>query len=379
MACCSSTKDPPAAPATGANPPGCAVAPCPLKVTVAITLSQPVACPGHPLSIKAVGTPSGGTYAWTVAGAELVDGAGSPVSAGDTVNLRFFKANDADGSIPEHTATVSVTYTHPNGTATDSKPVKVHKITFDVTDTDITSALTRANETDDNVNLEGTRGLNTMVTDPKVKIKIDPSCPRKAECAKNHRVGWLQTLISVDRRTRYTHTLNQLTKDPLPPLRDGDPKAGPSPFPFYDAAPFFTGDGNTQKAHHFDSPVQWPLGPQPWIDPRPDAPDPPPPKNRQLRLLFFQIAFHAWLVVQNDEWSKHDLPGSFAYQKHFDWSIHYDATVDTSKATGSRCAPQSSPPKIDPMTNGKGPSSPSLMDKCSNELNKLKSDPAPGI
>src|SRR4051794_32298543 len=93
----------PSAGDAGTCPPG-STAPCPLAVTVVINLSQPIACPGHPLPITATGTPSGGTYAWTVAGAELVDGAGAAVSTGAAVNLRHFKANDTDGKIPEHSA-----------------------------------------------------------------------------------------------------------------------------------------------------------------------------------------------------------------------------------------------------------------------------------
>jgi hypothetical protein len=340
-----------------------------------IQLSQPVACPGHPLQLTAVGTPGGGTYAWTVSGAELVDGAGSPTSTGPVVYLRSFKADDATGKIPEQNATVGVTYTHPNGTATDSKAVKVHKIDFDVTDTTITAGVTQANENAGSVKLGAAPGVDTMVTDPKVKIKLDASCPRKADCAKNHRVGWLQTLISVDRRVRYTHTLIQTTKSQPLPLRDGDPFAGPSPHPFYDAAPDFTGDNDTQTAHHFDSPSLSAA----WTDPRGGAPAPPPAVNRQLRQMFFQIGFHAWLVVQNKEWSQHDLPGSFAYQKHFDWSTHLDVTVDTTQAVGSRCTPQSVAPAISAMADGKGPDSPSLMQKCSNELNQVKVSAAPGI
>lgn len=318
-------------------------------VTVVINLSLPVACPGHPLAITAVGTPAGGTYSWTIAGdAQLVDGAGAALNAGATVNLRGFKPDDATGKIPEQTATVRVTYTHPNGTAHAEKPVKIHKIEFDVTETAITAGVTQANEAAARVALGGAPGVDTMVTDPHVKIKLDASCPRTTDCAKNHRVGWLQTVVSNDRRVRFTRT--QITVTVPLPLRDGDPAAGPSPFPFYDAAPDFTADGDTQTAHHFDSPDQG----APWTDPRVAAPAPPPAKNRQLRNIFFQCGFTAWLVVQNKEWSLHDLKGSFAFQKHFDWSIHLDVAVDTTAAVGSRCAPASAPPTIGPLTDGKG-------------------------
>jgi len=377
MCCCSSSSSsPPPAPGTGATPACASAAPCAVAVTVKIQLSQPVGCPGHPLQIDAVGTPGGGAYAWTVSGAQLVDGAGNPISAGPTVFLRGFKADDATGKIPEQTATVGVTYTHPNGSATDSKPVKIHKIDFEVTDTTITAGTTDATETGGFAQLGGQlNSTQTMVTDPKVKIKLDALCPRKTDCATNHRVGWLQTVISVDRRIRYTHTLIQTTKSQPLPLRDGDPFAGPSPHPFYDAAPDFTADNDTQTAHHFDTPG---LAGN-WTDPRPTAPAPPPAKNQQLRQMFFQIGFHAWLVVQNKEWSKHDVPGSFAYQKHFDWDTHLDVTVDTTQPVGSRCSPQTVVPTISAMAEGKGGASPSLMNACSNDLNVTTTTPAPGI
>ena len=165
---------------------------------------------------------------------QLVDGAGNPVSTGDTVNLRYFKAEDKDGSIPEHTATVSVTYTRPDGTAKDSKPVKIHKIDFEIKDKNITTGFTITDESAGGVALKGVDGTDTMVTDPKVKVKLDASCPRKTDCAKNHRVGWLQTVSTNERKARYTHTEVSVVV-PLP-IRDGDPFAGPSPFPFYDAA-----------------------------------------------------------------------------------------------------------------------------------------------
>lgn len=375
MCCCSSSSSsPPPPPPTGSCPAGGSTAGC-SGVKVEIQLTLPVACPGHPFEMKAVGTPGGGAYAWTTTGGALVDSSGAATSSGDTVYLRSFQPDDATGKVPEQNFTVSVTYTHPNGTANDSKPVKVHKIDFVITDTAITAGVTQANETAANVKLGAAPGVDTMVTDPKVQIKIDASCPRKTDCAKNHRVGWLQSVISVDRRSRYTHTLVQTTKSQPFPLRDGDPFAGPSPYPFYDAAPDFTDDNDTETAHHFDSPG---LGAT-WTDPRPAAPAPPPAANRKLRQMFFQIGFHAWLVVQNKEWAAHDVPGSFMYQKHFDWSTHLDVTVDTTQAVGSRCTPQSVAPSIDPMTDGKGGNTPSFMQACSNDLNVTTVTAQPGI
>jgi hypothetical protein len=333
------------------------------KVSVTIKLSQPVACPGHPLAITAVGSPGGGTYSWKVSGAELVDGAGNKIDKGDNVNLRYFHANDEDGGIPEHQAQVSVTYTHPDGTATDSKPVKVHKIEFEVTDKEIHTAFTVAKEHENIVKLAGMNGTDTMVTDPRVKIKIDASCPRKTDCARNHRVGWLQTVFTNERKARYTHTVESLVV-PLP-IRDGDPFTGPSPFPFYDAAPDFTDDGDKQTAHHFDSPGSGAT----WQDPRGDAPAPTlaKPKNRQLRQIVFKNRFTAWLVVQNKEWGLHDLKGSFAFQQHFTWEINYSPTVDMSKEIGKRCTPRKNALGKLEMTKGKGEENPNLKKATPNE------------
>jgi hypothetical protein len=360
----------------GAATPACdpTVQSCPLApVTVQISLSAAVACPGHPFSITAVGTPSGGTFAWTISEAELVDSSGNRVNAGNNVFLRGFQADDATGKIPEKTATVTVNYTHPNGTATDSKPVKIHKIAFDVTDTAITAGLTQTDENAAQVILGRVGGVDTMDTKPKVKIKLDPSCPRKTDCAKNHRVGWLQTVLTNDRRLRYTHTLITISV-PLP-VRDGNPASPPSRIPFYDEVADFTSDADVQIAHHRDGPGNGAA----WTDPRPTAPVPPPAKNRQLRKVFFQSGFRAWLVVQNKEWSAHDLAGSFAYQNNFDWSVHLDVTVDMTKAVGSRCSPTSAAPTIGAMANGKGASSPVLTAPVANDVVSVTSVAAPAI
>ena len=369
---------------SGGSPAASAITSCPMAaaavpVTVEIKLSQPVACPGHPLLITAVGKPAGGTYEWVVFDAELVNGAGHPVSKGHAVNLRYFHSDDGDGSIPEHEANVAVTYTHPKGTAVDAKTVTVHKIDFTITNDTVQRGLTQVIESAHNVAI-GALIPQTMTSDPQVQINLDDSCPRKTECAKNHRVGWLQSVISVDRRARYTHTQIEVTKTQPFPLRDGDPFAGPSPFPFYDKAFTFNGDGDTQTAHHFDNPSQLGRPGAAYKDPRHGAPAPPPPENQQLRQLFFQIGFHAWLVVQNKEWSKHDLEGAFAYQRNFDWDTHLDVEVDTTQPVGVRCTPQIEAAFTAPiMSSGKGSNSPSLMKKCSNELNKVTTTAEPAL
>ena len=216
-----------------------------------------------------------------------------------------------------------------------------------------------------------------MDTKPKVKIKLDASCSRKADCAKNYRVGWLQTVLTDDRRTRYTHTIITLSI-PLP-IRDGNPASGPSLIPFYDPVFDFTGDGDIRTVHHRDSPGNGAA----WTDPRPLAPAPPPAKNRQLRKVFFRTSFKAWLAVQNIEWKAHDLAGSFAYQKNFEWSVHLDVDVDTTRPVTSRCTPTSAAPTIGAMANGKGSGTPVLAAKVANdaaqEPGAVTVAPAPGI
>ncbi|OOG55624.1 hypothetical protein B0E48_13425 [Rhodanobacter sp. C03] len=301
--------------------------------------------------------------------AALVDGTGNPVSTGDTVNLRSFKPDDATGKIPAKTASVSVTYTHPNGTASDSKPVPIHGIDFEVTDTTVTGGVTQANEAALGVDLGNAPGIATMSTDPKVKIKLDASCPRKTDCAQNHQVGFLQTVLTNDRRMRYTHTLIEITV--VLPIRDqiNGPK------PFYEGVTPFTGDGDRQTVHHEDSPNQS----TDWVDPRGGAPAPPPPINRQLRQMFFSDGFKVWLVVQNIEWAVHDKATSFVFLRNFEWSMQLNVAVDTTQPVGNRCTPFSQNPTIGPVGIGKGGGTPNLADPYPNVNHTVNTNAAPGI
>jgi len=305
--------------------------------------------------------------------AKLVDASGNPVNNGDTVNLRYFKANDADGSIPEQTAGVGVVYTHPDGTASDSKAVKIHKIDFEVTDTEITAGVTQANESNVLVRLGSDPATSTIRVEPWVKIKLDPSCPRKQACAGNHRVGWLQTVWSNTRMVRYAYTLSSIVVPT--PIRDNLP--GNPPFPFYWLVKQFTRDNELHTAPHEDSPSQ----PCPWTDGRldqqaKDHPSWPDILSHALKRVSFRDEFTSWLVVQNIEWSGHDLPGSFAYQKNFDWSIRLSVDVDTTKPVGSRCKPHSSVPDIEPMSDGKGSREPNLAAPTANGSQTVTSEKA---
>jgi len=361
---------------SGTTPVSCTTEPCPVPVTVVINLLQAVACPGHPLSMTAVGTPGGGTYKWTISGgtAQLVDAGGTPTTTGPTVYLRAFKADDATGNIPAQAATVGVTYTHPNGTATDSKNVPIHKIEFVVTNATVTSGLTQRRELPGGVRISHA-GTATVSITPRVEIQLDASCPRKAACAANHRVGWLQVVLTNDRRSRFTHTLVEVTV--VLPIRDEiGTSTTPAPqFPFYANVATFTGDRDKQTAHHEDSPGMGAA----WVDPRPAAPNPPPAINRQLRSISFSNGFTAWTVVQNIEWSVHHLNDSFAYLRHFDWSMQLNLTVDTTQPVGSRCTPANNAPTVGAVGIGKGGGTPVLTTPFPNVNHTVNTNPAPVI
>lgn len=300
-----------------------------------------------------------------------MDGSGAAVSTGPTVNLRSFQPDNTNGKIPAQSASVSVTYTHPNGTATDTKPVPIHAIDFEVTDKTITAGVTQANEGATNPILGSAPGVATMSTDPKVKIKLDPSCPRKTDCASNHRTGWLQTMLTNVRDWRFTHTMVSFNA-PMP-IRDAI--TGAPLKPFYAAVMTFTGDQDQQTAHHEDSP----LTTGSWSDPRAAAPAPPPANNRRLRNVTFSHTFTAWLVVQNIEWSAHHRDTSFVFLGHFDWGLALTCAVDVTQALGSRMTPHSAPPNLGAFTTGKGAGNPVLTDPIFNDSWHTDTTAQPGI
>lgn len=346
-------------------------------ITVTITLAQPVACPGHPLSITATGTPAGGTFAWTInaPAADLVDGGGASTRSGATVNLLGFQADTATGNIPAQVAAIGVTYTYTNGqTATANQNVTIHAINFVLSSNSISKSPTTVTESAALLTVSFGAAA-TMSTDPQVQIKLDASCPRKADCASNHQVGWLQTVLTFVSDQRYTHTL--IHKTPAMPVRDALPGA---PQPFYSAPTKFTGDGDTEAAHHEDSPGTRAS----WTDPRGASPAPPPPKNKQLRQVTRTESFTAWLVVQNIEWATHDVPGSLAFVGNFDWSMGITVAVDMSQPAGSWATPKTAQPNVPAtISPGKGGGAPNLAAPVANDTTNdpsvLHIDPAPEI
>jgi hypothetical protein len=346
-------------------------------ITVTIALAQPVACPGHPLAITATGDPAGGTYAWTISApaADLVDAGGTSVRAGNVVNLRGFQADASTGNIPAQTAAITVTYTYTNGQkATAKQDVTIHAINFVLTNNSITKTPTTTKETATTLTI-GSTGPSVMYTNPSVEIQLDASCPRKTDCAGNHRVGWLQTCLTNTLTERYTDT--EISVTPPMPVRDALPT---STQPFYGVPAPFTGDKNKQASVHGDNPGVTAT----WTDPRPGAPGPPPAapdagvpppsKKLQLRQVTRAMTFTAWLVVQNIEWAAHDVAGSLAFLGNFDWGMSMTVTVDTTKAVASKATPASTPPTVPAtISAGKGGSSPNL---AATVANTTLNDPA---
>ncbi len=347
-------------------------------ISVTLALATPVACPGHPLAITATGDPAGGTYAWTIAApsADLVDGSGASTRAGNVVNLRGFQADMGTGNIAAQAVVVTVTYTYTNGqTATANSNVPIHAITFTMTNNTITSRPTTTAETSTTLSVGDPAGPSVMYTNPSVKIQLDPSCPRKSDCAGSHRMGWLQTCLTNTCNLRYTHTFIQLT----PPMPVRDAAAG-APQPFYNTVATFAADGDTQSVQHSDNPSISGS----WTDPRPGAPAPPPPKNQQLRQASRAMSFTAWLVVQNTEWAAHDVPGSLAYIGNVGWSMSMTVTVDTSQPVNSRATPATSPPTVPgAISAGQGGSTPNLAPLTANQAladpTNYHVDPAPEL
>lgn len=360
----------------GGKTVGAVTAPCFAKkaVKVKIVTMQPVACPGHKFDIRAVGDPLGGTYKWTVSGvgASLVDIAGNPTNAGTRVFLLSFRPNNKKGKIPSRRARVSVTYTHPNGTAQATKRIKIHAINFSIRKTKVKRGWTQATENFGGVNLTNSPGKASMATDPQIQILVGNACPRKVDCARNHRVGWLQTVRTNDRRARYRHTRLNVTV-PLP-IRDAMPPY--PPIPFYGPPTQFTGDKNKQTAHHEDSPGQAAT----WLDPRVPSPaNPIPVGQRQLRRMWFTNSFTGWLVVQNLEWSAHDLNHSFVFLKHFDWRVRLNVQVKMANPVANRVHPRRRRPTIGAVQNGKGPRNPVLTAPIANTSAVVNINAAPAI
>jgi hypothetical protein len=324
-------------------------------VTVTIDPNQPVACPGRKCKITAVGKPDGGIYTWT-SPALLVDSLGNPNYSNDTVYLWEFTKDKGNGKIEERTVPVVVTYYHPKGgVAYASASVLIHKIDFEVTNTAVESGVTAVQEGILGVIL-GPVGRPTVLTKPKVKIKLDPRCPDRWFCAQNHKVGWLQNLNASARILHYDHTRYDNFELVLP-VRDS---MDPQEYPFYAkklVKRFGSQDGLDQQiAEHQDIPTFAAA----WEDPRRRVPE--------LRRIVFNDKFTSWLAVLNTDWSQRStsessMMESLIFLKHFDWATNVTVDVDWEKEVGSRCTPKEKRPEPYPiiLKNGRGTTYPNLM------------------
>ncbi len=331
------------------------------KVTVKITLSSLVACPGHPFLMMAEGSPSGGSYQWSVTkgNAKLVtaDGlAGAAATSGPTTYLLGFKPGSSI-ELPKQTVHVKVTYTHPNGTRSSSKVVTIHGIRFNVTNPQTVTGPTIVFEGSKGVVLDNTR-TDTMSLSAVVQILLD-KCPNSVACAQRYRVGWLQTIFSNQRFVQYRHSGTAMRLIDLP---IGDQALNSTP-PFYGVAQAYTFDKQSLTATLKDTPN----GPLPnkdksvkvtarlnsWLT----APVAPHPVN-DLRRLTLKNEFTAWLVAQNTEWASRDEPGSFVFLRHVNWSVDCVVSVDITKPVKNRCTPRSIPPEGGAFKMGKGDETP---------------------
>ena len=268
-------------------------------VTVKITTDE-VVCPGHLHRLSAKGEPGGGTFQWTlslagVRSGHLVDSSGTQsTTTGDSL---YFVG------IGEGRAIITVEYSTASGRATNTTTLLVHKIEYEVTDFWVKRGVTGITE---GSNLKtGALLKATFAMDPKVKIMLSNACPRKAACAANHRVGWLQTLTSVDRAATYAQAIASVVL--ATPILD----SSSTDDPFYHG-PFvktFQGDNDQQTAHHEDSPSSgssWSINYN--------------SSNQDLQHHKHFDRFVAWLVAQNSYWaSNYAIDDSFDFLQTIAW------------------------------------------------------------
>jgi len=332
-------------------------------VKVAIELTEKTACPGHPLAVNAKGTPTGGTYAWSVSNAKLVDGSGEPISEGESLFLRSFESDNTKGNIPERKAKVEVTYTHPDGTAKDSREVPVHSVDFVVTGLTVRSTALEVKPSGfANVSLESKDGDPTMDVNPTVTLRLG-SCSRKSECAQNYRVGWIQDITKWEKTMRYRYHLVQLLPKEGPPIRDAVEGADD---PFYAETYSFQKDGDFYRVNHSDTPAFGAL----LEDKRH-----PKPEESPLEQLVYKLDFTAWLVSQNTEVSGQDPERGLLYLRNFTWSVDCTLKVTTDPLAATRYEPRAFTPTIGPVGTGKGARTPSFTKLTANQTAEPKSTP----
>jgi len=306
--------------------------------------SAVVACPGHKEELHAVVTPVGGTIEWTVTrgAARIVDSTGAVTRTGETAYLH--------GITPEEIE-VSLKYTHTGSHTTVTKRITIHAINYRVTRFTPNAGGFGLWESAAGAKIWNNPPGSAFSLDPKVKITVHSSCTRKDDCAKNHRVGWLQTMRTSTRVAAYAG--NRTVVNCPMPIRDA---WHDTLKPFYDGTfvKTFTGDGNEQIVHQEDSP-SFPGSPAPWSN-----------ATGALQSIRLAHDFTAWLVVQNIEWIPVSIPDSFKYLKNIDWSNDLNSAIDVTVPVGSRAATSRTNTVNSGDSDGKGARTPVLSDPIFN-------------
>ena len=287
----------------------------------------------------------------------MTDAAGTAATEGDTLYLR--------GIEPEEVP-LEVEYTESGRTTTATKRITIHGIDYRVRNFTVTRGGFQANENATGVKMWNIPPNPAFSLDPTVQIQLDASCPRKADCARNHRVGWLQVMRVDNRETRYPST--RFWVDCAMPIRDA---WRDTVRPFYDGPSVarFAGDRDTQTAHHEDSP-SFPGSEAAWTDPRPGVAG-----DTNLQSVTLEDRFTAWLVVQNMEWANDvRVSDSFTYLKHTDWRCALTVTINHARAVGSRATPRSRNTSFS-VGEGKGSGNPIFTAPVFNNTANLRRTP----
>jgi hypothetical protein len=374
------------------------------NVKVALTLSEDVACPGLPLTITAQGSPAGGTYKWTITGAETAS------EENETIQLIHFGADDRTGNIPEQKATVSVEYTHALGTASASKQVTIHKIDFDVPAESVMPHHPGIAFDDVGPDIGNPSPRDPILrADATVTIKIDASCPRKDDCLRNYRVGWLQDVtyhVKIKEWAGHRETTLLMDKSGEVQARDGhdmDREKRPIEDPFYDhPSPFGRAEEAAQPRAAVEDddlrdeedrsarvrPPAPPSGPRPVTATcsvtHEDSPGIgakwyylPEVSALPLRKMIFHEKFATWLVVQNLGWYRQHRKTAYVYLRNFTWRADHEVDVDMREEDPEkRCSPLRGRTAVTPddgtMLVGKGSLAPSFTEKVASKMSRAE-------
>ncbi|MFH1374527.1 MAG: hypothetical protein ABII79_12100 [bacterium] len=344
-----------------------------------------VACPGHPHELTANVTPDGGTCVWSIVtgGSILTKENGDALDAGSVTKVRLL-------GVKPGTVKVRLRYSKDGRRRTANISITIHKIKFTVTNFDIEKGVSAANEFQEGLIMGPRSRLHDNALTPEgptfkmsaeVQISVADSCRRRDDCAKNHRVGWLQTMRENERKALYSKKL--ITVTVALPIRDAQPNddGNYSHPPFYHGPSVKAFDNNedTQTAAFEDSPW-WPnpgVGPAPWTN----------EAYGELFQITFKNRFTAWLVVQNiawadlaDEYGSEDfneerMRESFTFLKHVNWSCGFSTSVDNSKSVGSRAATKSKEPWHRRWWTGRGRKPLKLDQDIFNKKQQTQVDP----